>query len=89
MSRLRVACVGTGFIAGRHLSALAALPDVDVVAVADAQPDRADDVARRHGATAYTDGLELLEREDLDAGVKGKILAENAERFYRLEPIGT
>jgi predicted dehydrogenase len=64
---LRVGCVGTGFIAGRHLSALAAMDDVEVVAVADAQRDRAQDVARRYGATAPRDGAELLERDDLDA----------------------
>ena len=67
MSRLRVACIGTGFIAGRHLSALAAMPDVEVVAVADAQRERADEVAARYGAHAYTDGALLLEQEQLDA----------------------
>lgn len=67
MSRLKVACIGTGFIAGRHLAALAGMPDVEVVAVADAQRDRAHDVAGRFGATPYTDGLLLLEQEDLDA----------------------
>lgn len=67
MSRLRVACVGTGFIAGRHLSALAGFPDVEVVAVADPVPGRAQEVATRHGARAYDDGLVLLEAEELDA----------------------
>ena len=67
MSRLRVGCVGTGFIAGRHLSALSAFPDVDVVAVADPVVERARDVAARFGATAYADGLALLETEQLDA----------------------
>lgn len=67
MSRLRVACIGTGFIAGRHLSALAAMPDVEVVAVADAQRDRAQEVADRYGAYAYVDGALLLEQEQLDA----------------------
>ena len=67
MTGLRVGCVGTGFIACRHLSALAAMDDVEVVAVADAQPDRAHDVADRYGATPYTDGTALLERDDLDA----------------------
>ena len=67
MTRLRVGCVGTGFIAGRHLTALAAMDDVEVVAVADAQRDRADAVAERYGAQPYTDGTALLERDDLDA----------------------
>jgi predicted dehydrogenase len=67
MSRLRVACVGTGFIAGRHLSALASFPDVEVVAVADPDAARAQATAERWGARAYADGLELLAREELDA----------------------
>lgn len=67
MTRLRVACVGTGFIAGRHLSALSTMPEVEVVAVADAVPGRADEVAAGLGARAYDDGLALLATEDLDA----------------------
>ena len=67
MSRLRVGCVGTGFIAGRHLSALAGFADVEIVAVADPVGERARGVAARYGATAYADGLALLETEQLDA----------------------
>jgi myo-inositol 2-dehydrogenase/D-chiro-inositol 1-dehydrogenase len=67
VSRLRVGCVGTGFIAGRHLGALAAMPDVDVVAVADPLVERAAAAADRLGARSYDDGLALLEAEDLDA----------------------
>lgn len=67
MTRLRVACVGSGFIAGQHLRALAGLPEVEIVAVADAQPERAEETATQYGARAYGDGLTLLETEDLDA----------------------
>lgn len=67
MSRLRVACVGTGFIAGRHLAALSQFDDVEIVAVADAVPERARQVAAAHGARAYDDGEALLEAEELDA----------------------
>jgi myo-inositol 2-dehydrogenase/D-chiro-inositol 1-dehydrogenase len=42
---LRVACVGTGFIAGKHLEALSGLPEVQIVAVADTRPDRAEQTA--------------------------------------------
>ncbi len=67
MRRLRVGCVGTGFIAGKHLHALAGLDDVEIVAVADAVPERARETADRFGARAHGDGLALLEGEDLDA----------------------
>ena len=65
--RLRVACVGSGFIAGQHLRALAGLHEVEIVAVADTQPERAEETATRYGARSYGDGLALLESEDLDA----------------------
>ena len=67
MTRLRVACVGTGWIAGRHLAALSRSPDVEVVAVADAVRERAEEAAGPFGARAYDDGLALLAAEDLDA----------------------
>jgi myo-inositol 2-dehydrogenase/D-chiro-inositol 1-dehydrogenase len=65
--RLRVGCVGTGFIAGRHLRALSGFDDVRIVAVADALPGRAEEAAARWSARAYPDGLALLEAEELDA----------------------
>ncbi len=66
MNRLRVALVGTGFIAGRHLGALAAMPEVEV-AVADPVLERAEAAAQQLGARAHADGLALLAAEDLDA----------------------
>ena len=70
MSRLRVAVVGTGFIARKHLAALTGeglRDEVEVVAVADAARDRAEAVAAGTGARPYDDGLALLGAEDLDA----------------------
>jgi predicted dehydrogenase len=67
MTALRVACVGTGFIAGRHLEALSGFADVDVVAVADPVRERAEEVAGRYGTRAHEDGLALLQEEELDA----------------------
>lgn len=67
MTRLKVGCVGTGFIAGRHLTALSAMPEVDVVAVADPAVERAVAAADRVGARSYADGLAMLAAEDLDA----------------------
>ena len=67
MTRQRVGCVGTGFIAGRHLAALSAIPDVEVVAVADPDKERARAVAERFGGRVYDDGVTLIDSEDLDA----------------------
>jgi myo-inositol 2-dehydrogenase/D-chiro-inositol 1-dehydrogenase len=65
--RLRIGCVGTGWIAQRHLGALSQLPDVGVVAVADPLAERAKEAAERFGARAYDDGLALLAAEELEA----------------------
>jgi predicted dehydrogenase len=67
MRRLRVGCIGTGFIAGRHLQALARIPGLEIVAVADAVRERAEAMARSYGCRAYDDGLALLAAEELDA----------------------
>jgi myo-inositol 2-dehydrogenase/D-chiro-inositol 1-dehydrogenase len=67
VSRTRVGCVGTGFIAGRHLAALGSFPDVEVVAVADPAFERAQAAAEQYGARAYDDGLQMLASEELDA----------------------
>ena len=67
MSGLRVGCVGTGWIASRHLDGLSRLPGVEIVAVADPLTERAQEAAARFGARAYDDGLALLATEDLDA----------------------
>lgn len=67
MSRLKVGCIGTGFIAGRHLAALATMDEVDVVAVADADLPRAERAAAAISARSYDDGQSLLSTEELDA----------------------
>ena len=67
MRKLRVGCVGTGWIAKRHLDNLSRLADVEVVAVADPIRERAEETAERFGARSYDDGLALLAAEDLEA----------------------
>jgi len=67
MRQLRVGCIGTGFIASRHLQALSGFPDVAVVAVADPVLARAETASTRYGARCYRDGVDLLENEELDA----------------------
>lgn len=64
---IRVGVVGTGFIAGRHLAALTARVDVEVVAVADVDAGRASAAADRYGTQAVADPLQLVREHDLDA----------------------
>lgn len=65
---LRVGVIGTGGIAGLHLQAYQKNPDVDLVAVADMNLDRAKTVADQYGASkAYADPAELLADKCVDA----------------------
>lgn len=67
MNHVRLGFIGAGGIAHRHFGVLETMHDVKVVAVADPDQGRAEDAARRMGATAYTDHEAMLAGEDLDA----------------------
>lgn len=65
---MKVGIVGAGYIAGAHLRALAALPDVEVTAVCDVDLARAQALCRMWSIRRATGGVaELLEDEQLDA----------------------
>jgi predicted dehydrogenase len=65
---LRVGVVGTGEIArNEHLPAYAQHPEVDIVAIAELDPEARRATQRKFAVDAsYGDGLEMIEREDLD-----------------------
>lgn len=66
--KLRIGIIGSGGIAGAHARAYLKMPDVEIVAVADVVPGRAQafiDKFEMASANAYQDHSELL-REDLD-----------------------
>ncbi|MDI7276634.1 MAG: Gfo/Idh/MocA family oxidoreductase, partial [Anaerolineae bacterium] len=63
----RVACIGAGFIAARHLANLSAMEDVSVVGVADLANGRAVEYARRFGGRPYEDWRLMLKAEQPDA----------------------
>jgi predicted dehydrogenase len=63
----RVGFVGAGIIAERHLRDLLEFEDVVVVALADPQHERAQELARRCDAHVYPDHEAMLAVEDLDA----------------------
>ena len=52
MDRIRLGFIGAGGIAHHHFGVLESMPDVSVVAVTDPDQGRADEAARRMGATA-------------------------------------
>ena len=64
MTRLRIAVVGVGHLGQHHARILAGLPDVELVGVADANPDQARGVAARLGTAAFDSHEPLLDRVD-------------------------
>lgn len=67
-AKLRFGIIGCGVISGSHARALAQLHEyAELVAVADAQRERADKLAVAYGATPHYDYHEMLRRPDLDA----------------------
>ena len=65
MTKLRAGVIGVGYLGRFHAQKFAALQDVDLVGVADSNPERAEEVAREVGARAYTDFLPMLDHVDL------------------------
>lgn len=64
---IRIGVVGAGGIAQGHMDRFAAIDDVQLVAFADVQEERARAAAEKFGGRAYTDWREMYENEDLTA----------------------
>ena len=66
--RVRIGIIGVGIIGKSHVQAYKAVPEAEVVAVADLRADEAARVAQEHGIPhVYTDYRELLRRDDVDS----------------------
>ena len=63
---MRVGLVGAGFMGGVHLNAYAAIPEVEVVGVADARIESAEAGAAIVGARPYGSYEELVAGEDVE-----------------------
>jgi predicted dehydrogenase len=74
-----VGIVGAGNISDEYLRSLATYPDVNVVAIADLDPDRARAQAERFGVAAAVTVEELLDRDDVEIVVNLTIPAAHAE----------
>ncbi len=64
---IKVGVIGAGSIIGHHLKALGNCTESKIVAVADINIERAEKVTQTRGGTAYTDYMEMLDKEELDA----------------------
>ena len=64
---MRVAMIGSGGIARRHLGVLTAEPEVELAGIVSPHPERAAAVAHRWRCPVYGSVAELLSRETIDA----------------------
>ncbi len=64
MSRLRCAVIGTGYLGKFHADKYAALPECELAAIVDVNPEAAAAVAARHGCVGLADYRELLGQVD-------------------------
>ena len=68
--KIKVGIIGTGWIAESHAESYLKMDDVDIVALADLIPGKAEKFAARYGikgARFYPDHKAMLENEALDA----------------------
>ena len=64
---MNVGVVGLGYMGGNHVRVYSEMQEANLVAVADTDPGRLDDMARRYAVQGYDDYRHMLERERLDA----------------------
>lgn len=67
MKKLRVGIIGCGRISVMHLVPAQKLEQSQLVACCDIRKELAEETADKYGITPYTDYMEMLEKENLDA----------------------
>lgn len=63
---LKVGLIGCGFMGGMHSACYKVIDGVKIVAVADVRSEKAQEVAKQHGAEIFATGEELIEKADVD-----------------------
>ena len=64
---MKVAVIGVGSMGKNHARVYSELPEADLIAVTDVDQKLVTATAEKHGARAYTDYREMLEKEKLDS----------------------
>ena len=64
---MKFAIVGTGSIAGLHITALKDIPDAEVVALCSSSKERAASSEEKYGITAYADINKMFDEKNIDA----------------------
>ena len=69
MTMIKIGLIGAGFMGNTHSEVykiLSTLQDVKLVAVADIRTEKAEEIAKYHGAKVYSTGEELIADTDID-----------------------
>lgn len=82
MTQIRTAVIGVGYLGAFHAEKFAALPDSELIAVVDTNPQQAEGVARRLGAVAVGDYRELPGRVDAVSVVVPTLLHFEVTDFF-------
>jgi UDP-N-acetylglucosamine 3-dehydrogenase len=67
MNKLRIAVVGFGFWGRNHVRVLSELPEVELIAICDANTKRAKRASEEFGVNTYNDSKKMYKKEKLDA----------------------
>ena len=96
---LRVGLVGAGGVGARHATTLAGLDDVDLVAITDVDPARAETLAADHDARVHPTQADMMGSDRLDAiwlcvppfahGEPERLAIEAGLPFFVEKPLGT
>lgn len=63
---LKIGLIGCGFMGGMHSACYKVIEGAEVVAVADVRKEKAEEIAKIHGAEIFSTGDELIEKADVD-----------------------
>ncbi|MBR5543569.1 MAG: Gfo/Idh/MocA family oxidoreductase [Oscillospiraceae bacterium] len=63
---LKVGLIGCGFMGGMHAACYKEIEGAQIVAVADVRSEKAEEIAKAHGAEIYATGDELIVKADVD-----------------------
>ena len=79
MTRVGVGIIGAGVISDTYLKNLTSFPDVEVLAVGDLLPDRAQNKAEEYGVPVHGDASAVLDHPDVQVVVNLTIPAAHVE----------
>lgn len=63
---LRIGLIGCGYMGGMHSACYKAIENAQVVAVADIREEKAEEIAKVHGAKIYSNGVDLINHAEVD-----------------------